>query len=59
MLSFKWDEEVYREALLEEGEERGHKEGALDVARNLKAEGAEKALIMKVSGLTEQEVDSL
>ena len=63
MLSMEWDEEVYREVLLEEGREegrvKGRKERALEIAYNMKQEGVDKALIIKTSGLSEQEVDSL
>ena len=55
MLSLEWNDEIYRKVLLEEGRE----EGFMETARRLKAEGVEKALIIKVSGLTEQEVDAL
>jgi len=55
----EWDEEIYRKVLIEEGREEGREEGMLEIARRLKNEGAEVALIAKVSGLTEQEIDTL
>jgi predicted transposase/invertase (TIGR01784 family) len=39
-----------------EGRTEGRTEGLFDVARKLKAEGAEKALIAKVTGLSEKEM---
>jgi len=44
---------------LEQGRAEGTKERSIEIARNLKNEGSEKALIAKVSGLTEKEIDSL
>ena len=63
MLSYEWDDEVYRKVLLEEGREEGREEGerkrSLEVARNLKVEGAEAALIVKVTGLSEDAIAAL
>ncbi|MCL2111007.1 MAG: Rpn family recombination-promoting nuclease/putative transposase [Clostridiales bacterium] len=58
MLSYEWNEEIYREVLIEEGERKGREEGLLKVAQNMKAEGAEPAFIAKVTGLSEEAIRS-
>ena len=46
-----------------EGREEGREEGAsareMEIARNMKAEGSETSFIMKVTGLSEKEIDEL
>jgi len=42
-----------------EGRTEGSKARESEIARNLKSEGTEKALIVKVTGLSEEEVDAL
>ncbi|MCL2112128.1 MAG: Rpn family recombination-promoting nuclease/putative transposase [Clostridiales bacterium] len=63
MLSLEWNDEVYRRVLLKEGREegraQGHAQGRLEVARNMKAEGAEAAFIAKVTGLSEDDIAAL
>ena len=67
MISMEWDEEIYRRVLKEEGREegiaqglnKGREEGMIEAARRLKSEGTETALIVKVTGLTEQEIGAL
>ena len=59
MLSFEWDEEVYREALLEEGEERGREEGFLEIARRMKADGNTVDKIAHYTGLSEEVIAAL
>ena len=44
---------------LEQGRKEGAEEKTIEFARKLKSEGAETALIVKVTGLSEQDVDSL
>jgi predicted transposase YdaD len=56
MLITEWDDDEYREVLLEEGMERGREQGRIDIARRLKAEGAKSALIVKVTGLSEKDI---
>ena len=67
MLSFEWDEEVYREVLLEEGREEGievgreegREEGFLVVARNMKADGDPVEKIARNTGLPEDIIKAL
>jgi len=63
MLSMEWDEEVYREVLLEEGREEGREEGAsaraLEIARNMKAEGLLAETIARITGLSEETIASV
>ena len=44
---------------LEQGRKEGAEMSAVEIARKLKSEGAENALIVKVTGLSEQDVGSL
>ena len=67
MISLEWDDEIYREVLLEEGREEGLEKGReegmtkgmVEVAKRLKDEGMETALITKVTGLSEEDVSAL
>jgi len=67
MLSLEWDEEVYREVLLEEGLERGRiegrieglNEGRMEVARNLKSDGFSVEIIARSTGLPVEVIASL
>ena len=63
MLSYEWDEELYREALLEEGEEKGlikgREEGLMAVARNMKADGDPPEKIARNTGLSEEAIAAL
>ena len=43
----------------EKGLSKGRIEGVLEIARNMKAEGSETTFIMKVTGLSEEEVEAL
>jgi len=60
----EWDDNTYREVLLEEGREEGRQEGReegevrakQEMARKLKEEGAETALIVEVTGMSEEEI---
>ncbi len=44
--------------ILEEGELRGIEKGKLETAKNMKAEGIELSVILKVTGLTEEQLKS-
>ena len=63
MLSLEWDDETYERVIKAEGRAEGHAEGRaevlLEIARNMKNEGAEKTLIKKVTGLSEEEIGAL
>ena len=63
MLIMEWDDEVFAEAMREEGREegeaKGREEALRETARRLKEAGAEVALIVKATGLTEEEVNAL
>ena len=63
MLITQWNDEVNREVLLEEGREEGlvlgRSEGALEIARNMKAKGSETTFIMEVTGLAEETISAL
>ena len=48
-----------REMGRNEGLVMGRNEGALEIARNMKAEGSETAFIMKVTGLSEEAILAL
>ena len=41
------------------GIEKGRAEGKIDTARNMKAEGCKVALIVKVTGLSEEDIERL
>jgi len=63
MLITEWNDEEYREVMREEGREEGLEEGleirTFEIAKSLKEEGAEIALIVKATGLSEEEVETL
>ena len=67
MISLEWDDEIYREVLLEEGREEGREEGVekgreeerIEMAKKLKDEGMETAFIVKITGLSEEEISAL
>ena len=63
MLSMQWDEDLFIEVTKEEGREeglaQGLEQGRLEVARNLKVAGAKMALIIKTTGISEEEYDAL
>ena len=52
MLSMEWDDDVYREVLLEEGEDRKNRENA----RRMKEEGLSVDIISRVTGLSPEEI---
>lgn len=55
----KWDEEEMKREAYVEGEEVGRREGREETAKNMKKEGIEIKLIMKVTGLSEERVRKL
>jgi hypothetical protein len=67
MLITEWNDDEYREVMreegreegLEEGLEKGREEGRLEIARKLKEAGVEIALIVKTTGLSEEDVAAL
>ena len=59
MLSMQWDEDLFIEVTKEEGREEGIAEARLEVARNLKVAGIEKVLVLKTTGISEEEYDAL
>jgi len=59
MLITEWNDDEYREVLLEEGREEGADQAMKDVARKMKEEGAEVSFIVKVTGKSEEEIAEL
>ena len=62
MMSMVRERDAMRTAKFEgrmEGQKEGRVEGRVEVARNLKADGLEPALIMKYTGLSLEEVEAL
>ena len=55
MLSMEWNEELYRQVLLEEGEARAKQESA----RLMKQEGEPVEKIVRFTGLSVEEIDLL
>ena len=59
MLSMEWNDEVYREVLLEEGRDEGAARATEENARGMKEEGIASDIIARVTGLTEEEIARL
>jgi len=55
MLSMEWNDEIYREVMLEEGATRATEE----IARRMKAEGISSEIIARMTGLPEEEIAKL
>jgi len=59
MISLEWDDDIYREVLLEEGREEGETQAMQKTARRMKQEGLSLEIIERVSGLSEVEIEKL
>jgi hypothetical protein len=63
MLITEWNDEEYREVLLEEGREegleRGLEQGRIEIARGMKARGFSETDIAEITGLSEEMIATL
>ena len=63
MISLEWDDDIYREVLLEEGREEGEARGELramqETARRMKEYGDPLDKISVITGLSDEEIEKL
>jgi len=59
MISLEWNDDIYREVLLDEGREEGETQAMLKTARRMKHEKEPYDKITRYTGLSEEEIEKL
>ena len=59
MISLEWDDDIYREVLLEEGREEGETQTRKETARRMKEYGDPIDKISVITGLSDEEIEKL